>query len=222
MRSRKRDWPESPEDERRLVERLRAGEERAFETFARSYVPALYRFAGKRLDHDRDLTQEVVQSTLCHALAKLEGFRAEAALFTWLCACCVNEIAAHYRRAARRPREVELEDVLVESLPGAEWTAGTAGAASGAEADTEETAERVHLALDRMPPDYAEAVEWRYLQGLAVTEIARRRGSSYKATESLLSRARATFRRVYEELAAPGARSAASARPLPPRKGVVP
>lgn len=63
-----------------------------------------------------------------------------------------------------------------------------------------ETAERVHAALDRLPPSYARAVEWRYLEGLEVTEIALRLKLSYKAAESLLSRARKAFRETYESL----------------------
>ena len=63
-----------------------------------------------------------------------------------------------------------------------------------------EEAELVHVTLDRLPPSYAQAVQWRYLDGLAVPEIARRLASSYKATESLLSRARNAFREIYEHL----------------------
>jgi DNA-directed RNA polymerase specialized sigma24 family protein len=58
----------------------------------------------------------------------------------------------------------------------------------------------VHAALDRLPPGYARAVEWRYLEGLAVEEIAHRLELTYKAAESLLSRARKAFRDAYEYL----------------------
>jgi RNA polymerase sigma-70 factor (ECF subfamily) len=69
-----------------------------------------------------------------------------------------------------------------------------------------ETADRVHATLDRLPPRYARAMEWRYLDGVDVPEIARRLDLSYKAAESLLSRARSAFRETYERLGAtPGA-----------------
>jgi len=175
-------------EERKLVERLREGDELAFETFVEHYVAGLYRFAFRRLDRDRELTREIVQSTVCKVIEKLDGYRAEAPLFTWLCACCANEIAGHFRRAGRRPREVELnEDVLPEAEHGSE------------------TAERVHAALDRLPANYARAMEWRYLDGVDVSEIARRLDLTYKAAESLLSRARRAFRETYERLGASGA-----------------
>jgi RNA polymerase sigma-70 factor (ECF subfamily) len=181
-------------EERQLVDRMRAGDESAFEAFAEQYIPGLYRFAGRRLDHDRELTRDIVQTTVCHVIENLDSYRAEAPLFTWLCACCRNEIAMHFRRLGRRPREVELEEA-----------AANAGRALGFPAPEErllrvEEAELVHLTLDRLPPSYAKAVQWRYLEGLAVPEIARRLASSYKATESLLSRARKAFREIYEHL----------------------
>jgi RNA polymerase sigma-70 factor (ECF subfamily) len=184
-------------EEHGLVERMRAGDERAFDEFAERYLPGLYRFALRRLDGDRELTRDLVQSTVCHVIQKLDGYRGEAPLFTWLCACCRNEIGMHFRRRGRRPHEVELDEVeLRGGLP--------ASAAAGPQERLLrfEESELVHVALDRLPPSYARAVEWRYLEGAAVDEIARRLDSTYKAAESLLSRARTAFREVYEQLAA--------------------
>ena len=190
-------------DERQFVARLRAGEDRAFELFAERYLPALYRFAHRRLDGDRELAREIVQSTVCKVIEQLDSYRGEAPFFTWLCACCRNEIAGHYRRLGRRPREVDLEEVGLAAVADAQG--GSATAAREAEPEEQllraETAERVHLALDRLPPSYARAMEWRYCEGLEVAEIARRLEASYKATESLLSRARKAFRETYEEMA---------------------
>lgn len=181
------------------MDRMRAGDESAFEVFAGHYIPGLYRFAGRRLDHDRELTRDIVQTTMCHVIENLDSYRAEAPLFTWLCACCRNEIAAHFRRLGRRPREVELE----EAAAGAGLAIDFPDSASSGPEERllrVEEAELVHVTLDRLPPSYARAVQWRYLEGLAVPEIARRLASSYKATESLLSRARKAFREIYEHL----------------------
>ena len=100
-------------EERALVDRLLAGDEEAFERFVADYVPALYRFAGRRVG-DRETVRDVVQATLCKAIARLAGFRGEAGLATWLCACCRNEIADLYRRRGRAGTEVELCDEAME------------------------------------------------------------------------------------------------------------
>jgi RNA polymerase sigma-70 factor (ECF subfamily) len=184
------------EEERALVARMRSGDESAFDEFAERYLPGLHRFALRRLDGDRELTRDVVQATMCNVIEKLDGYRGEAPLFTWLCACCRNEIGGHFRRRDRRPREVELDGELQEGLP------ATAEGEPQERLLRVEAGELVHLALDSLPPTYARAVEWRYLEGAAVDEIARRLGATYKAAESLLSRARAAFREAYEQLAA--------------------
>ena len=48
-----------------------------------------------------------------------------------------------------------------------------------------ETSELVHVTLDRLPPSYAWAVQWRYLEGLAVPEIARAAEMTAAEWESL-------------------------------------
>ena len=183
--------------ERELVERLRAGDGNAFDLFAGTYVPGLYRFVASRMTRDLDLVADVVQAALAKAIEHLDGYRGEAPLFTWLCACCRNEIAGHYRRAARRPAEIAFDDPAASA------------AAAGAEAVEPEAEERllrlesaelVHAALDHLPERYARALEWKYFEGVSVGEVARRLDTSEKAAESLLGRARVAFREAYLHL----------------------
>ena len=101
--------PSGRELERVLVRRMVSGEEVAFELFSDLYIPVMYRFVQRSLAGDPELTREIVQTTLAKVLPKLATFRGDAALTTWLCSCCRNEIAAHFRRAKRRPREVDLD-----------------------------------------------------------------------------------------------------------------
>ena len=181
-----------------LAGRILAGEEDAFEAFGERYFKALYRFASARLAGDRDLTREIVQTAITKALSKLDAYRGEASLLTWLCSCCRNEILMHLRRRRTAPVDVELEE---EQEP-------VAGFGSQAPRDPEaallrrEKAHRVHMALDGISDHYARALEWKYLDRLPVDEIAARLGMSPKAAESLLTRARQAFRTVYASLQA--------------------
>jgi RNA polymerase sigma-70 factor (ECF subfamily) len=183
--------------ERALVRRMIAGDERAFEEFSDTHLPALYRFALNRLHGDRELTREIVQSTVCKAIAKLATFRGEAALMTWLCACCRTEIATYYRGKMRAPLQVELVDELVVY----ETTLSQAHPFGPEETfERKQGAELVHLALDQLPPHYGKTLEWKYLDNLSVKEIAKRLSLGPKAAESLLTRARESFRDRYESL----------------------
>jgi RNA polymerase sigma-70 factor (ECF subfamily) len=184
-------------EERALVRAMIAGEETAFERFSDDYIPALYRFVSFRVNHERELTREIVQSALVKAIAKLSSFRGEASLLTWLRACCKREIAAHFRRGKNRPTEVE-------------WTDGQAAEATplnrtpmdGPEASAlrKESSSMVHAALDSLPPRYSRVLEMKYLDNLPVKEIADRMNLRPKAAESLLTRARNSFRKSYARL----------------------
>ena len=58
----------------------------------------------------------------------------------------------------------------------------------------------VEATLDSLPGRYGEVLEWKYIDGLSVTEIAARLGVGAKAAESLLTRAREAFRDAIKEL----------------------
>lgn len=190
--------------ERVLVRAMLAGDERAFERFADDYLPPLYRFARRQVA-DPELARELVQATLCKAIAGLAAFRGESGLGTWLGACCRNEIAAHFRQRGRRPAEVELTEDTVPA-------GSTAGESPGPERELlrREQAGMVHAALDALPPRYGRALEWKYVERLTVVEIAARLGVGAKAAESLLTRAREAFRAAYrrqvESAVSPAAR----------------
>jgi len=61
----------------------------------------------------------------------------------------------------------------------------------------EEIRRLVQVALDQLPRRYGDALEWKYIDGLSVREIAERLSVSAKAAESLLTRARVAFRDVF-------------------------
>ena len=205
-------------EERELVARMRRGDADAFERFAEAYVPALFRFASSHLDRDRDLVPDVVQNVVAKALDRLGGFRGDAPLLAWLCVCCRNEIAGLYRKRARRPAEVALEGGAAELAE-----AARAPESEPPEALLLESERRslVHVALDGLPAHYAHALEWKYLEGLSVIEIARRLELSPKAAESLLTRARGAFRAAYSGLDAIAPANEAGSPP-PTLLGVAP
>jgi RNA polymerase sigma-70 factor (ECF subfamily) len=170
------------------------GEERAFDEFFAGHFPRLYRFAVSRLDQDADAAEEVVQATLCLAIRKLDTYRGEASLLTWLCTFCRHEISTFLERANRQPQALDLTEESPEVLAALESLWADGGADPEAEVRRKEIARLVHLVLDRLPVRYADALEWKYIDGLPVQEIADRLGLGLKAAESVLTRARHAFR----------------------------
>jgi RNA polymerase sigma-70 factor, ECF subfamily len=192
-------------EELELVRRMLAGDVAAKNEFADGYFPGLYRFARSRLRGDAELARDIVQTTACKVLGKLSSYRGDAPLFTFLCACCRNEIAMHFRHRTRFP-ELALED---EGSP-IEVAVGSSAESPERNAEMRESAAQVHVALDRLPPRYQSVLEWKYLDGLPVVEIAARLGVGQKAAESLLTRARAAFREAFDGVSSLGAARAAT------------
>jgi RNA polymerase sigma-70 factor (ECF subfamily) len=182
-----------------LIRRMLAGDERAFETFFNGYFPRIYRFALPRLNGDADATRAIVQSTLEKAIRRLETFRGESGLFTWVCQICRNEIVDHIR-AERRMRHV----VLIDDQP--ELRAAVESLEAPDEFDVvksygrAESARLVRVVLDRLPSGYGDALEWKYIEGESVETIGERLGIGTTAAQSLLARARRAFRESLESV----------------------
>jgi RNA polymerase sigma-70 factor (ECF subfamily) len=187
-------------DDKKLVKQLLKGNERAFERFFEENFARLYRFALARLSDDPEAAREIAQITLARALRKLHTYRAEAALFTWLCAICRNETSEWLRKQARYREHV----VLTEDFP--EIQAAVDSYQAPQESSPEslyrrtESIRLIQVAMDRLPPRYGDVLEWKYVEGRSVREIAGRLELGQEATQSLLARARRAFGEIYRTL----------------------
>jgi len=187
--------------DRLLVKRLLKGNETAFEEFFEIYFPRLFRFALVRLDGDEDAAEEVAQATLCAVIGKLGTYRGEAALFTWLCTFCRHELSAFCRRRQRQPGSLALREEIPEIRAALESLVSADETDPRAALRRQEVGRLVQITLDHLPPRYGDALEWKYIHGFSVREVADLLGVSPKAAESLLTRARAAFRDGFSTLA---------------------
>jgi RNA polymerase sigma-70 factor (ECF subfamily) len=187
-------------EDRRLVKRLLAHDRAAFNEFFGGYFPRLYRFARTRLGDDQDTIKEIVHVTLSKAIRNLGSYRGEASLFTWLCTICRNEINDHYERVARERQHV----VLTEDLPEVRAAVDALAAPMSDEPEANfrrlETTRLIQVALDQLPTRYGNALEWKYIYGYSVEEIAEKLGIGLEATQSILARAKRAFHDVYGTL----------------------
>jgi len=190
-------------DDKRLVKQLLASDERAFDQFFTDNFARLYRFALTRLPDDREGAREVVQIAMTRAMRKLDTYRGESALFTWLCAICRNEMSDWLRQRGRDRQHI----VLTEDFPEIQAAVDSFRAphAEGPEASYQRTeiGRLIQVALDRLPPNYGNALEWKYVEGYSVAEIAARLNLGNEATQSLLARAKRAFADVFGSLTGP-------------------
>jgi RNA polymerase sigma-70 factor, ECF subfamily len=176
--------------DRDLIRRMRTGDDTAFREFFDAYFPRLYRFALARVGQEA-AAEDIAQAAIVAAIRKAGTWRGDAALFTWLCTLCRHEVSAYCRRH-QHPEVTVLDDVpelraRLEAL---------AARADGPQQilERQDLARLVQLTLDYLPGRYGDVLEWKYIQGLSVREIAERLQTTTKAVESTLTRARDAFR----------------------------
>src|SRR5512132_1696237 len=99
-----------------LVDRCRRGELGAFEELYNQHAQRLYALACRMLGNTAD-AEDVVQDTFLTAHRRLETFRGEAALGTWLYRLAVNQCLDRLR--SRAGREAQATDSL--DAPDSTW-----------------------------------------------------------------------------------------------------
>ena len=127
-------------------------------------------------------------------IERLDTYRGEAALYTWFCQICRHTLIDQRRKAQRGERFVRpLEDepdvrAVLEAI------AAPVEAQPDAQAWHCDIQRLVQATMDVLPDRYGDVLEWKYVDGLPVHEIAARLDMGPKAAESLLTRARTAFR----------------------------
>lgn len=205
-------------DDRAFVDRLVAGDEAAYDALFEVHAQKVYRFALARTG-DPTTAEDLVQSTLTTAIQKLREYRGEASLLTWLCAICRFEILNWRRRETTRGEEVELPDDRPAVARALELVGGESSASPEGELLRKETAYLVRTLLDRLPGRYGDILEWKYRDGLSVADIARRLRVTRTAAQSLLARARDSFRDGFSEIGAAYREAALTPSTAPQRGG---
>lgn len=184
--------------DRKLARQILAGDEYAFKQFVEIYFPRLYRYARHRLMNEGDI-DDVVQAVLSQAARRLETYRGEATLLTWLIQICRHEISKNLKKARQQADLMtpflssDLLRSMVESI-------------EADPADEPEYMQRrqelitlIQFALDQLPDRHARVLELKYIDGFSSREIAEQIQSSDEAIQSLLARARRAFKEVCGE-----------------------
>jgi RNA polymerase sigma-70 factor (ECF subfamily) len=191
-------------DEQELLQRMRRGDQRAFNQFFDAYAARLGSFAARRSSLDAASIEDVVQTTMINAMRNLGSFRGDSTLFTWLCQICRNQLADIRRKQARQPQVHSLEQ-MVEEKPRATVVQLSDFRDPLDECATDAERGAVRRAINRLPSHYARMLELRFGDELTVPEIARVLQVSESAAESQLVRARAAFRAEWQGAAASAA-----------------
>lgn len=179
-------------EDRALVEAIRRGEEDAFRKLVERYQKPLFWVAHDVL-LDADEARDVVQEAFIRVFAAIDRFDVERDFLNWIFRIARNLAIDAYRR--RRRRAIPVDDTALRHGTGlAEHDARSAG--DRAEPDLKD---HVSDVLASLPVDYRVALTLREFHGLTPREIAAVTDCSYPTARWRLHRARALFRRAWEE-----------------------
>ncbi|HEX2980233.1 MAG TPA: RNA polymerase sigma factor [Anaerolineaceae bacterium] len=190
--------PKGNVDPPELIAGLVQGQAQAWQQLCELYGEPLYLYALHRCDGDPHAAEDVRQETLLAAVRAIDHYRAEVPLFGWLCGIARHK-AADWRRLSAR--ETRLDDDREPTCNGyaqneaAAWPLSSVAPAPGLIVENGETRAAVVEALWSLPADHRQALIHRYLRGESVETVSAFLNRSYKATESILSRARQAIRK---------------------------
>jgi len=160
----------------------------------REYAPRIYHIARRMLGNDAD-AEDVTQDVLLQVIRKLDTYRGDAQLSTWLHRVTVNAALAYrQKRTNRQRREMnEAPDQVLESAPAngpvRRWSVGPDEPVLAAE-----QAAVIEKAIEELPVPFRDVYILADVEGLQNSEIADMLGLSVPAVKSRLHRARMRMR----------------------------
>jgi RNA polymerase sigma-70 factor (ECF subfamily) len=160
----------------------------------REYAPRIYHIARRMLGNDAD-AEDVTQDVLLQVIRKLDTFRGDSQLSTWLHRVTVNAALAHrQKRATRQKRETtetdpDLLEAAAPSGPVKRWNV----APDDSLLEAEQT-EVIEKAIGTLPDPFRDVYVLADVEGLPNNEIADMLGLSLPAVKSRLHRARLRMR----------------------------
>ena len=170
------------------IHEVSQGNRQALTEVYRQYFPAIWRYVAAHLPANRQAVEDVVSETWLAAVRGIGKFDpARGSVHGWLLGIARNKVNDYWIACGKLP----------DSDPSAE--PADHGPGPDQELITAEDRAGLLRILDRLEDSERLALEWKYLEGLSVREIARRLDmKTPKAAEDLLYRARNALRAHYQ------------------------
>lgn len=158
-----------------LLIRLQRNDQDAWDEVFREWSQKLFSYLRYSLPTSED-ADDLLSETFMAAVKSIHHFDGKSALSTWLYTLAHNKMVDFWR-GHQQTDELPINLSISEEEIGLDF----------------------QEALGRLPSPAQQALLLRYREDLSVSEVAHIMGKSYKATESLLSRARSAFKEALTE-----------------------
>lgn len=177
--------------EQTIIKKLRNKDKKTIHSFYRLHKGPLMSFLITRLGSHSDC-EEVMQDSFIAFFEGLRDFQGKSSVKTYL-----FSIAKH--KAIDKLRKRRVKRVLFSHLPRA-VVENLATVLLDDEIDRVQLSQKIERVLSTLPRQYVNILRLKYWESKPVSEIARDLKLSFKATESLLFRARKAFTLAYQNI----------------------
>lgn len=178
-----------PDHDKALIEQIIRRDEKALFKIYGQYHNQLFNFINKQLK-DAAKAEEVTQDVFLDFIESLRDFQYQCSLKTYLFSIARNKVIDVIRKKKmKRILFSSMPSYLVESL---------ASVVFDDELEKKELSAKILNVFEKLPNDYRLVLRLKYLEGAKVKTIADKLSLGFKATESLIYRARKAFIKVFQ------------------------
>ncbi len=170
-----------------LVQRVQAGEKRAFDLLVGKYQHKVTSLISRYV-HDWSECQDVAQETFIRAYRALGNFRGDSQFYTWLYKIAVNTAKNHLVSMGRRPPTDDVDAVDAVQYDGGTRLRDTDTPEH--EMMRQEIERTVAATVEALPEELRMAITLREVDGLSYEEIAETMDCPIGTVRSRIFRAR--------------------------------
>ena len=174
-------------NETELVEKIKKGNPDAVEQMYNANIDRVYSLVFNQVDKNSEVAQEIVQETFIAAVRAIKNFKVRSSISTWLYSIANRKVADYYRRKRREDKHRVSYEVDSDKISDSSQSTAAYG-------EDKDSTIAMRQALTKLPLHYRQAIVFKYVEGLSVSEIGEIMGRTEKSVEGLLARARKELR----------------------------
>ena len=176
------------QEEKKLLEKIVNRDEKSLLLVYKKYHPLIFKYVKSQIANYQT-AEELTQDIFLDFIEALRDFRFQSSLKTF-----IFSIARH--KVIDQIRKKKIKNILFSHLPSF-IVEGLKVVLIDEEIDKKELQEKIAKIINSLPNDYQLILRLKYIEGVKIKEISEKLKMNFKATESLLFRARKSFIKVF-------------------------
>ncbi len=171
-----------------LIDEVRNGNPQAVSDFYKENSPKILKYLLKHLPTEED-AEDLTNDVFFEAIDSLQLLKKDDNLSAWLFKIAHNKMVDYYRKR-------KIKSLLLSQMPYLEIIAKEISQPEF-QYEKDRVRDKIELTFHELSEKYQKILRLHYEEGMSIKEIAIYFSMSFKATESLLFRARKQFQVVY-------------------------